>query len=183
MLMPSKYAYDGNFPIPFFMKYDDVEYELRCRQKIITLNGVGIWHEKFKSRYNSSSEYYNTRNYFHLCKLYLKDFNDSDAKKIAQKRAKEKCAKQQYKMAKAIMKGYKDFLKGLKWLEELDHEANHIKISELNYKFIPYDEIKRKYGVRPEDNKFYLPPKIKKLILALLPKKFAFTDKFYDCSV
>lgn len=162
------------------MKYDDVEYALRCRQKIITLNGVGIWHEKFESKYNSSSEYYNTRNYLHLCKLYLKDFTDADAKKIAKKRAEEKCAKQQYKMAKAIMKGYKDFLKGLKWLDELDHEANHIRISELNYKFIPYDEIKKKYGVRPEDNTFYPCPQRRKIISFLIPKKFVFTDFFYD---
>ena len=180
MLMPSKYAEQGNFPLPFFMKYDDVEYALRCKQKIITLNGVGIWHEKFESKYNSSSEYYNTRNYLFLCSLYCRDFNEQKAKKFAEKQMKAKRKRQQYKMAKAVKRGYEDYLKGLGYLQNLDAEANHREICKLNYEYISYDEIEKRYGVRPEDNRFYPPPDVRPDIRLLFPKKYIFTDKFFD---
>lgn len=180
MLMPSKYAEQGNLPLPFFMKYDDVEYALRCRQKIITLNGVGVWHEKFESKYNSAAEYYNIRNYLHLCGLYCKDFTDKKARKIAKRRIRDKQRRQQYRMAQAVKRGYEDYLKGLDYLKNLDAEQNHNEICGLNYTYLTYDEIEKRYGVRPRDNKFYPPPRIKRLIFALLPKKYAFTDAFYD---
>lgn len=180
MLMPSKYAEQGNFPLPFFMKYDDVEYALRCKQKIITLNGVGIWHEKFESKYNSSSEYYNTRNYLHLCSLYCKDFTDKKALRFAKKQIKAKRKRRQYQMAKAVRKGYEDYLKGLDYLRNLDAEQNHKEICKLNYEYLSYDEIEKRYGVRPEDNRFYPPPKGKRKLLTLIPRKFVFTDHFCD---
>ncbi len=180
MLMPSKYAEQGNFPLPFFMKYDDVEYALRCKQKIITLNGVGIWHEKFESKYNSSSEYYNTRNYLFLCSLHCKDFNEQKAKNFAKKQMKAKRKRQQYKMAQAVKRGYEDYLKGLEYLQSLDAEANHREICKLNYEYISYDEIEKRYGVRPADNRFYPPPDVRPDIRLLFPKKYIFTDKFFD---
>ena len=180
MCMPSKYAEQGQFPLPFFMKYDDVEYALRCKQKIITLNGVGIWHEKFESKYNSAAEYYNTRNYLHLCSLHCKGFTPKKALKFAKKQMKAKQKRQQYQMAQAVQQGYEDYLKGLDYLQTLDAEQNHKEISKLNYKYLTYDEIENQCGIRPADNTFYPPPWIKKLPLALLPKKYVLTDIFYD---
>lgn len=54
MCMPMRYVNEGNYPIPFFIKYDDVEYALRCKPEIITLNGVNVWHEPFEWKYNSA---------------------------------------------------------------------------------------------------------------------------------
>ncbi len=180
MCMPSKYAEQGQFPLPFFMKYDDVEYALRCKQKIITLNGVGIWHEKFESKYNSAAEYYNTRNYLHLCSLHCKDFTPKKALRFAKKQIKAKQKRQQYQMAEAVKKGYEDYLKGLDYLQALDAEQNHKEICKLNYKYLTYDEIEKQYGVRPKDNKFYPRPGKKRLLFALIPRKFVFTDHFHD---
>ena len=180
MCMPSKYAEQGQFPLPFFMKYDDVEYALRCKQKIITLNGVGIWHEKFESKYNSAAEYYNTRNYLHLCSLHCNDFTQKKALKFAKKQMKAKRKRQQYQMAQAVQQGYEDYLKGLDYLQNLDAEQNHKEICKLNYKYLTYDEIEKQCGIRPIDNTFYPPPWIKKLPLALLPKRYVLTDIFYD---
>ena len=179
MCMPVKYAQKGNFPLPFFLKYDDVEYALRCKQRIITLNGVGVWHEKFESKYNSSSEYYNTRNYLHLCSLHCKDFTAEKAKYFVSNKIREKNDRQQYQMAEAVKKGYEDYLKGMDWLQNLDQEANHKEICKLNYKYISYDEIEKKYGIRPKDNTFY-PAGRRAMLSSLLPRKWVFTDMFHD---
>ena len=154
-----------------------------CGQRIITLNGVGVWHEKFEAKYNSAAEYYNTRNYLYLCSLHCKDFTDKKALEYARKQMRAKRRRQQYKMAEAVKRGYADYRKGIRWLETLDQEANHREVCRLNYEYLTYDEIWKQYGIRPKDNKFYPPPRIKKLVFALLPKKYTFTDKFYDSPV
>lgn len=182
MCMPFKLIEDGEFPLPFFLKYDDVEYALRNKLRIITLNGLGVWHEKFEAKYNSASEYYNTRNYLHLTAMYCENFN---AKKWVKKQIRAKKARQQYKMVEAVRLGYEDFCKGLEWLKGLNAEENHKKISALNYKFLSYDEIEEKYGIRPEDNKFY-PLFGKRTLLdprTWLSKKVVFTDCFFDAPI
>ena len=180
MCMPIKYAREGNFPLPFFLKYDDVEYALRCKQKIITINGVGIWHERFENKYNSASEYYNTRNYLHLCSLYCKDFTKEKAKQFASNRIKAKTDRQQYQMAKAVLIGYRDYKKGLKYLQKIDPEKKHRQVCKLNYKFLTYDEIYSLYGFRPADHTFY--PPFDKIGVQdnAKTKEYVFTDMFQD---
>ncbi len=182
MCMPFKCIKEGSFPLPFFLKYDDVEYSLRNKLKIITLNGVGVWHEKFEAKYNSASEYYNTRNYLFLCSLYTDNFSLKKAKSIAKYHMKEKVKRQQYKMAEAVRLGYEDFLKGLDWLKKLDAAENHKRICKLNYEFISYDEIQRQTGIRPENGKFYPTPSRKQIFnfKMWLPKKYVLTDHFFD---
>lgn len=162
MCMPFKLIEDGNFPLPFFLKYDDVEYALRNKLRIITLNGVGVWHEKFEAKYNSASEYYNTRNYLHLCALHCDNFN---SRRWVKKQIRAKRVRQQYKMVEAVRLGYEDFLRGLEWLKNLNAEENHRRICALNYEFLSYDEIGRRYGIRPEDGKFYPVPSGKRRLI------------------
>lgn len=180
MCMPIKYAQEGNFPLPFFLKYDDVEYALRCKQRIITLNGVGIWHERFENKYNSASEYYNTRNYLHLCRLYCKDFSRKKAKKFVSDRIRAKVNRQQYQMAEAVMMGYRDYKRGLKYLQKIDAEKNHEQVCRLNYKFITYDEIYSLYGFRPDNDTFYPPPDKPAAQQKSQPKEYIFTDAYQD---
>lgn len=57
----------NGMPLPFFVRFDDAEYGLRCHPKIMTVNGICIWHEAFFMRYNAAAERYQTmRNGFIL---------------------------------------------------------------------------------------------------------------------
>lgn len=49
-------------PLPLFIKGDDIEYSWRFGSKIITLNGIGVWHEKFSSKRNIVMDYFADRN-------------------------------------------------------------------------------------------------------------------------
>ena len=192
MCMPVKYAEEGNRPLPFFIKYDDVEFALRCKLSIITISGFCVWHERFENKYNSAVEYYNSRNYLHLRKITDKSFSKKQARKITLIRVIAKCCRQQYDMARAVILGYKDFLKGLDYLYEIDGAKNNQKISSLNYKMlsekelqeihnVSYHEEKEKQAVNAKDNL------LKKLTLYghLLPPflrsdDYAITDPFFD---
>ena len=192
MCIPMKYANDGNYPMPFFIKYDDVEYALRCRLEIITLNGVSVWHEPFEWKYNSSSEYYNMRNFLHLRVLTDKTFTKRQAKKIAHKQILEKLCRQQYKMAEAVKLGYEDYLKGIEYLRQINPEENHRRVCSLNYEILSEDELFERYGVRFSEEKYrqsqntvykwYMRPLLYGLLLPTIfcKKEYAVVDAFYD---
>lgn len=148
MCIPMKYVDEGNYPMPFFIKYDDVEYALRCRLEISTLNGVSVWHEPFEWKYNSSSEYYNMRNFLFLRLLTDSGFTKRQAKKIAHKQILEKLCRQQYKMAEAVKLGYEDFLKGIDYLRQINAEENHQRICSLNYEMLSLEEINKRCGIQ-----------------------------------
>lgn len=50
------------FPLPLFIKTDDVEYGLRLGEQVVLLNGIGVWHREFSSKYSPYLEYYIKRN-------------------------------------------------------------------------------------------------------------------------
>lgn len=45
-------------PLPIFVRTDDVEYSLRAHAKIMTMNGICVWHAPFKQRYSAAVERY-----------------------------------------------------------------------------------------------------------------------------
>lgn len=192
MCIPMRYVYEGNYPMPFFIKYDDVEYALRCRLEIITLNGVSVWHEPFEWKYNSSSEYYNMRNFLYLRSMTDSSFTKRQAKKIAHKQILEKLCRQQYKMAEAVKLGYEDYLKGTEYLTQLNPEENHRRICCLNYEMLSDDELFERYGVRFSEEKYlqsqntvykwYMRPLLYGLLLPNLfcKKDYVIVDTYFD---
>ncbi len=192
MCMPIRYVYEGNYPMPFFVKYDDVEYALRCRLEIITLNGVSVWHEPFEWKYNSSSEYYNMRNFLYLRSITDKKFTKRQAKKIAYRQILEKLCRQQYKMAEAVRLGYEDYLKGIEYLKEINAEENHRKVTQLDYEMLSEEELFRRWGVRFSEEKYrqsqkaeykwYMRPLMYGLLVPKIfcKKDYAVVDAFFD---
>jgi len=192
MCMPSVYAKSGHLPMPFFMKYDDVEYALRCKLNFITLNGVSVWHEPFEWKYNSSSEYYNIRNYLFLRKLLDKSFTKKQAKKLVCKQMLEKLCRRQYQMVKAVKLGYIDYLKGIEYLKNLDAEKNHKKICELNYEMLSDEELFKRYKIKFSEEKYhksdltrykwYMRPLLYGLLIpgVFCKKDYTVVDVFFD---
>ncbi len=148
MCMPIKYAVDGQLPAPFFIKYDDVEYALRCKLNIITLNGVGVWHEDFGSKYNSVQEYFNTRNYLFLRKRHTPNFSKKTTYKTARYLLLEKLCRQQYNMAEAVLIAYEDYLKGEEVLTRIDYNQKLANLKKLNYEMQSDAELFQNYGIR-----------------------------------
>lgn len=52
----------NGFPLPVFIKGDDMEYGIRNGKEVITMNGIGVWHEPFKNKANPVVNYFNDRN-------------------------------------------------------------------------------------------------------------------------
>lgn len=69
--IPMAVVRKNGYPLPNFIKGDDMEYGIRNRRDIITMNGIGVWHEAFAKKMSPIVNYYSDRNM-----LILNEFAD-----------------------------------------------------------------------------------------------------------
>ncbi len=60
--MPLSKITMDNLPMPYFIHMDDVEYGVRNKFDIITMNGISVWHPFFANQRGASIVYYDVRN-------------------------------------------------------------------------------------------------------------------------
>ena len=58
MCEPVSVVDEFGLPLPLFIKGDDIEYSLRTADEIMTINGLGVWHESFDSKYAGEKRTY-----------------------------------------------------------------------------------------------------------------------------
>ncbi len=50
------------YPLPIFIKGDDMEYGIRNRREVMSLNGIGVWHQSFQAKLTPVVYYFSDRN-------------------------------------------------------------------------------------------------------------------------
>lgn len=125
---------DRTLPYPFFIKLDDTEMAIRLKQKVVTLNGVCIWHEPLENKYSSSLNYYFRRNELILNTIYAEEFGRLSAIILILKFVLREAFCYKYKSADVSIEAASDFLKGPEYLSELDPEIKHVEVSGLGEK-------------------------------------------------
>ena len=53
---------DIGYPLPIFVKGDDMEYGIRNHREVMSMNGIGVWHQSFQSKISPIVNYYADRN-------------------------------------------------------------------------------------------------------------------------
>lgn len=56
--VPIKYIHENSMSLPIFYRGDDVEFSIRNKAKIITLNGLAVWHLPFYTKKSKALENY-----------------------------------------------------------------------------------------------------------------------------
>ena len=132
-------------PLPIFVRYDDVEYGLRCKPRFITMNGICVWHVDFDLRYNAAVErYQSTRNGFVIQATSNAVPLSSIEGRLVECMLME-LTKFNYTDAELILKGFEDFLKGPGYLFAPGvAEETYLTANRLRDKLIPYDELRQK---------------------------------------
>lgn len=128
----------SNLPYPFFFHMDDVEYDLRNCKKLITLNGICVWHDPFEYKPGSQLSYYDTRNVFIAHMVHYSTFNRRAAKKFLS-RFFVYLWYYRYKEAWLVMRGIEDALKGPQWLAAQNPEGLLEDILAQGYRKQPMD--------------------------------------------
>ena len=60
--IPSQRVEEIGYPLPVFIKGDDIEFGLRNDRPLITMNGIAVWHQDFDAKQSPVQNYYAERN-------------------------------------------------------------------------------------------------------------------------
>ncbi len=131
-------------PLPVFVRTDDVEYSLRAHAKMMTMNGICVWHAPFYQRYSAAVERYQmTRNVligrFASGMAPLSDF-EGDMKISFELELK----KYNYTNAELILDALEDFLKGPSFIMEPGAaERSYLAALRKAERLLPYEEVEK----------------------------------------
>lgn len=137
LIMPISVIKKYGYPMPYFIKSDDIEYGLRrTSEKIIYDNSISVLHEDFNKKSSNYLYYYNMRNHIITDLLHYKHSLIKTICIFVFRSAKVwMCGK--YTALMLYFLGMNDLFKGAHFFEETDLERNNeniIKIAE-NTKF------------------------------------------------
>lgn len=141
MCMPLCVVEKYGLPLPMFIKGDDIEYGLRTKTDIMTLNGLGVWHEGFDKKYSGELEYYIKRNEMIINAIYRPDLGAAFHIKKLIRAVGKQLVYQRYYAVDLIFKAYEDFLKGTDYFLSIDGEKLHSEIRAKIPKQYTYDEL------------------------------------------
>ncbi|OUL17491.1 glycosyltransferase [Nostoc sp. 106C] len=144
---PTKIIDNFNLPYPFFVRGDDIELAIRLKQRIVTLNGICVWHESFENKSSPASQhYYSIKNEMILSIIYSDKFSKISAiKKIFKFSLKEAfCYK--YKTANLILQAASDLLNGPYYLKTINPEDKNLEVLRMTEKAVKKPELPFVYG-------------------------------------
>lgn len=172
--MPLSKIAENNLPMPFFIHMDDVEYGVRNKFDIITINGINVWHPFYANQRGPSIVYYDIRNKLitisELGGMHIQDYArawlDTFYRSIFN---------YDYQRTQVACKAILDYCKGIDWFKKTDplqlnkelsrfnpewHDATEeIRNSIDNSKSIPY--VSQKELII----NFFLPSKVKRVVM------------------
>lgn len=125
---------NNNLPLPIFIHGDDIEYGLRQGKEVISVNGIGVWHDAGDNRKSSVMEYYDMRNLLILTVIHNESYTKKQAKRRVLVHLTGQLIKYRYEDQLLTIKGVEDFLKGVEFLYKTDPIALHSQISSSGYK-------------------------------------------------
>lgn len=60
--IPVQRIKDIGYPLPIFVKGDDMEFGIRNQREVMSMDGIGVWHQSFLSKISPVVNYYSDRN-------------------------------------------------------------------------------------------------------------------------
>lgn len=168
--IPLHNAADAIFPLPLFIHRDDIEHGLRYHGKLITLNGIGVWHDAFDNRRSSSLEYYDIRNALICNAIHYPEIYKTAAVIFVCKHLLGQMLRYRYEDQLLTIKAVEDFCKGVSFLKTEDTVLLNQAVSQMGY--APYDVTE----ALKENNidKYYQPARPEELYLQ---KSFSLLQK------
>lgn len=158
--IPIAERFEHALPMPFFIHRDDIEYGLRYRGRIITLNGISVWHDAFDHRRASSMVYYDIRNALICNAIHYPEYSAKDAKKYVIKNMFGHLMKYRYEDQKLTLRALEDFCRGTAFLSSRDPVGLHQEIMAMGYKQTDVSCVLEEchvedYYIRPEPKDLY----------------------------
>lgn len=129
-------------PLPVFVRFDDIEYSLRCKPKFVHLNGICIWHLAFHARYSAAVERYQTNRNAFLGRAITGMARGSDFELQLYHNVQLELKKFNYTNAELALDGFEDYMKGPEFIMQPVAERCFLDANRKAEKLLPFDEIK-----------------------------------------
>lgn len=158
--IPMTGDFSHSYPLPIFVHGDDIEYGLRFGGRIMTLNGIGVWHDAFDHRRASSMEYYDIRNALICNTIHYPEHTKARVIKKIYRRLLGNLLRYRYDDQLLTMKGVEDYCKGVDFLRGQDPVALHQQIMQMGYRMEDVSEQLKecqveRYYESPADQELY----------------------------
>lgn len=149
--IPMEFIRMDNLSMPFFIKYDDIDFSIRNMKTLVLLNGVNVWHESFEMKYSAQNEYYTFRNYLICSAVNNKPFTKKDALFLLKNNFHHYICNYKYWEIEHFCNAFNDFLGGVDKFKKIDLEQFHKSILPKGYKMVDVSELPVKFS----EDKYY----------------------------
>ncbi len=138
--MPREMIEKNGYPMPFFIRGDDVEYGVRSHTQFLSMSGLCVWHMGFANKYNAFMVMYQSLRNLLIVKASSHDIDDCDVIGSMDKCFSERLKELNYDSAELICRALEDFLKGPSFLASADGEKIMKEYRVLNEQMKPLSE-------------------------------------------
>lgn len=133
-------------PLPLFIRGDDVEYGLRCQSKIISMNGICLWHMGFAGKFSPTLNIYQEMRNLLIDQATTGVLANRDLMGRVHKIYRECLLKHDYTICEFLLRALEDFMKGPSFImedrgEQIMKENNAACDKMLPFKEFGYVEI------------------------------------------
>ncbi|MBQ2294312.1 MAG: glycosyltransferase, partial [Spirochaetales bacterium] len=129
---PIKNVRPDNLPLPVFVRGDDVEFSLRNKADIISLNGICIWHMGFTQKFNGAMELYQVPRNSLIIQATSNICNNVDFIPRLKVLFYSEIYRFNYNGASLLLDAIEDFMKGPDFFSTLDGEKMMKEKGKLN---------------------------------------------------
>lgn len=132
----------NGLPLPYFVRYDDAEYGIRCAPEFMTMNGICIWHDPFDKRYNAAAELYQTTRNELIANFTTGFATNCDFQKEIYHKLTLELKKFGYQNAELVLDAFEDFLKGPDFYSARGMaERTFMDANKHKEKLVPFDQL------------------------------------------
>lgn len=132
----------NGLPLPLFIRGDDVEYSLRCKADIISMNGICVWHMGFYGKYSASMNLYQEIRNLMIGQSASDVYQGVDLLRRIRIYYRDNMLKHDYGAAELVLRAFEDYMKGPKFIMQDRGEAIVKENGKLNQKLKPLEELK-----------------------------------------
>lgn len=139
--IPMEQIKKNGLPLPMFIRCDDIEYSLRSKANIITMNGICIWHMGFVNKYNAAFDRYQQCRNLLIGKATSGIYEGIDMFEFWKKSFNVELMRFNYNAAELVLRALEDYMAGPSFLEQDKGEEIVKENVKKNEKLMPLKEM------------------------------------------
>lgn len=140
-VIPMKTIKREGLPLPLFVRSDDAEYALRCKPRIMAMNGICVWHNAFFYKYSSAVERYQVSRNTLISQATTGIAPMTNFLTEIYREVQRDLKKFNYDDAELAVKGLEDFLRGPEFIAHPVAESRFMEANREKEKMVPIEDL------------------------------------------